>query len=614
MFVDTQTVRDYTIDSTLSNRDAFAFLSGGVVRAFRGTGPRCREFALVGPNWKGTLTECVKALPASRPWGILVFGRTLKQAAFNGQWKQLKLKTVNYLNLLPGDREDRKMRTTFSPLAAAFVGVLAFTTTASQAQTPPKMKMTTDIPPEITTPDSVETRLGTLKFFDGFPDDATVEKVYDNLDFSRGVQAFLAAMPGASVYAAREGLRSQGADNQTVLIMETLMDSKSLFLTANSETVYNIMWLDLKDGPLVIETPPNILGIIDDHWFNYVGDLGNAGPDRGKGGKFLLLPPDYKGDVPKGYFVFRSATFGNIFFYRGFLVNGDPKPAVDSTKKFFKVYPLAKAKNPPPMKFINVSGKAFNTIHANDFSYFEEVDHIVQEEPNAALNPETLGVLAAIGIEKGKPFAPDARMKKILTEAAAVGNATARAVLFRSRLKDAPLFPNSAWCTPFVGGSYEFLSQPGVRNLDARTFFFYYATGITPAMSMKMVGVGSQYAVAFVDSESKALDGSKTYKVHLPPNIPAKDFWSFVLYDNQTRSMLQTDAQFPSIGSQSKGIVINPDTSVDIWFGPTAPAGHEANWVQTVPGKGWNVIFRLYGPLQPWFDKSWKPGEIELVK
>ena len=268
------------------------------------------------------------------------------------------------------------------------------------------MKMTTDIQPEITTPDSVETRLGTLKFFDGFPDHATVEKVYDNLDFSRGVRrSSMRCRARRSIVCARAC--ESGEDNQTVLIMETLMDSKSLFLTANSETVYNLMWLDLKDGPLVIETPPNILGIIDDHWFNYVGDVGNAGPDRGKGGKFLLLPPGYKGDVPKGYFVFRSATFGNLFFWRGFLVSGDPKPAVENTKKFAKVYPLAMAKNPPPMKFINVSGKAFNTIHANDFSFFEEVDHIVQEEPNEALNPETLGLLASIGIEKGKLFAPD---------------------------------------------------------------------------------------------------------------------------------------------------------------------------------------------------------------
>lgn len=264
-------------------------------------------------------------------------------------------------------------------------------------------KMKTDIPKSITTPDSVKTRIGTLKLFDGFPDDATVQKVYDNLDFQRGVQAFLTAMPGASVYALREGFKSQGADNQTVLIMETLMDSKSLFLTANSETVYSLMWLD---GPLVLETPPNVLGLIDDHWFNYVCDVGNAGPDQGKGGKFLLLPPGYQGEVPEGYFVFRTKTFGNVFFWRSFLVNGDPKPAVEETKKFTKVYPLANVKNPPAMKFINVSGKAFNTIHANDVTFFEELNHLVQEEPTDALDPETLGLLASIGIEKGKPFAP----------------------------------------------------------------------------------------------------------------------------------------------------------------------------------------------------------------
>ena len=505
-------------------------------------------------------------------------------------------------------------RVTLGVFAVLLAYVLAPTVTHAQA-VPPKMKMTTEIPPAITTPDKVETRLGTLKFFDGFPDDETVQKVYDNLDFERGVQAFLTAMPGASVYGLREGFRSQGAtDNQTVLITENLMDSKSLFLTANTETIYNMMWLDLKNGPLVIESPPNILGIIDDFWFHYVGDVGNAGPDKGKGGKFLLLPPGYTGEVPEGYFVSRSKTYGNIFFWRGFVVDGSTQPAVEATRKFAKVYPLAQVKTPPPMKFINVSGRAFNTIHANDFTFFEEINHVVQEEPNDALDPETLGVLASIGIEKGKPFAPDERMKKILTDSAAVGNATARAIVFKSRLKEAYFYPNSAWCTPFIGGSYEFLSQPGVRNLDARTFFFYYATGITPAMAAKIVGVGSQYAVALVDSEGKPLDGGKTYKVHLPPNIPVKTFWSFVVYDNQTRSELQTDEQFPSIGSQKKRIVINSDTSVDVYFGPTAPAGHEANWVQTVPGKGWNAILRLYGPLQPWFDKTWKPGELELVK
>jgi hypothetical protein len=237
--------------------------------------------------------------------------------------------------------EIRLIRNMMFSLAAG-----ALTTCAVQAQTPPKMKLTTDIPASITTPDLVETRLGTLKFSDGFPDGGTVEKVYDNLDFERGVQAFLTAMPGASLYAYREGARSQGAnDNQTVLITEDLMDSRSLFLTPNTETIYNMMWLDFKNGPLVIESPPNILGMIDDFWFHYVGDIGNAGPDKGRGGKFLLLPPGYTGEVPNGYFVLRSKTYGNVFFFRGFVVNGSTKPAVEATKTMTKVYSLAQATN-----------------------------------------------------------------------------------------------------------------------------------------------------------------------------------------------------------------------------------------------------------------------------
>ena len=486
--------------------------------------------------------------------------------------------------------------------------------TAQNVNSSSKMKMTTTIPPQILTPDAVPTRLGTLRFFDGFPDDATVEKVFDNFDFQCGVQAYLSCLPGAVGFALREGLRSAGvSDNQTVGITETLMDAKSLVFMPNCDSIYCFMWLDLQDGPLVIESPPNVLGFVNDFWCNYVGDVGNAGPDRGRGGKYLLLPPGYTGEVPTGYFVLQSQTFGNLFFWRGFQVAGDPKPAVEAIKKSAKVYLLAQAAGPPPMKFTNLSGQAYNTIYASDYSFFEQINEVVQEEPNSAVNPDTLGLLAVIGIVKGKPYAPDARLRALLGEAAAVGNATARAMMFRCRLKEAFFYPDSAWFTPFIGGSYEFL-QDGIRLLEARISFFTCAWGVTPAMAMKMVGVGSQYATIFVDSAGRPLDGSKTYQVHLPPGIPAKDFWSFVVYDNQTRSFLQTDQQFPSISSNTKGIVFNPDTSVDIWFGPTAPAGHETNWLQTIPGKSWYTAFRLYGPLQPWFDKSWRPGDIELLK
>jgi len=478
----------------------------------------------------------------------------------------------------------------------------------------PKMKMTTEIPPEITTPDSVETSIGTLKFFDGFPDDKTTQLVYDNLDLQRGVQAFLRGIPGASVQAFLPAARKFGGVDGNVMIFEELMDSKALWLTPNNSSVYFYTWIDTTNGPIVMETPPNVLGVLDDHWFRWVGDYGNAGPDKGQGGKFLFLPPGYKGDVPKGYFVMRPATYGVWAPGRGMLVNGEPKPAVESIKKILKIYPLAQAANPPVTKFTNMSGIPHNTIHANNFHFYEEIHEVLEMEPNEALDPESLGLFASIGLEKGKPFAPDARMKKILTDAVAIGNATARALTFRNRNEATYLYKGSSWWIPSNSG-FQFLLEPGVFDLDNRTAMHYWATGITPAMFAKMVGKGSQYAAAFTDSSHQVLDGSKTYKVHLPPNIPAKDNWSFTLYDNQTRSCLQTDQRFPSVNSFDKGLVTNHDGSTDVWFGPKLPQGApQANWAQTIPGKGWNMLFRLYGPLEPWFDQTWRVGEVELVK
>jgi hypothetical protein len=392
-----------------------------------------------------------------------------------------------------------------------------------------------------------------------------LRKVYDNLDFQRGVQAYLTALPAVSIEAFLKGFSEFFPINQTVLISEKLLDANSLFLTANTTTPYTLLYLSTKDGPLVVEVPPEVLGPIDDAWFRLVTDVGITVPDKGKGGKYLLLPPGYTSPVPEGYFVYRSRAIGNLLFFRTFLKEGDPKPGVDNVKRSLRVYRLSQAANPPPMKFVDISGKAFNTIGPSDYSLFEFVNRVVQNEPIDAVDPDTLGLFAAIGIEKGKPFAPDDRMKKILTEAAAVGDATARAITYRNRIKEAYLYPNSAWVTPFIGGSYKF-EQDGAVNLDAKAMFFFYATGVTPAMTMKMVGQGSQYAGAFVDAKGNPLDGSQTYRLHMPPNIPAKDFWSFTLYDNQTRSMLQTDQQSPAVGSLTKGLQVNAHGSVDVYF------------------------------------------------
>ena len=474
----------------------------------------------------------------------------------------------------------------------------------------------------ISTPDRVETSIGTLEFLDGAPLRHTADRVYDYLDTMRGVDAFLKGMPGASLQGLIKGARSQGAvECHQVLFFDKLMDSQSLFLTGNTSTVYVLPNLDLKrDGPTVIEAPAGMLGAFNDAWFRYVQDVGPAGPDKGKGGKYLILPPGYKGKLPSGYFVVRPRTYDVWVFMRASVAKG-LDVAVKNVKDKLRVYPLASKDRPPKMEFISGSGKAFNTIHANDYSFYEHLNEVIQKEPLDMLDPETRGLFASIGMEKGKPFAPDSRMKKILTDAVAIANATARSLVWYPRvdgtMKGAEIYPDthSAWTMGFVNKNVFFNGKDGkTMNSDARVLFHYPYTAVTPAMALTKAGAGSDYGIAYVDSNKQPFDGSKTYKLRLPPNPPAKAFWALTMYDNQTRSQLQTSQKFPTVGSQTKGIKQNADGSFDIYFGPKPPKGFENNWLATVPGKGWFVALRMYGPLEPWINKTWRPGEIELVK
>ena len=467
----------------------------------------------------------------------------------------------------------------------------------------------------ITAPDRVTTSIGTLEYFDGVPQPKTVETVYDYLDRSRAVQVFLNSIPAMSVATLREGQASVGADTcNNICIWDSLMDSETLLLTGNTSTMYAVGFLDLqKDGPSVIELPPKMLGILDDMEFHYMTDLGVAGPDKGKGGRFLVLPPGYQGDVPDGYFVVPSKTNGVWVFMRGYLDKGI-KAASENIRNNLRVYPLAKKGDPPAMKFINVSGKNMSTILPNDYSFFVKLHALIQTEPDSYLGPEAKGMMAAIGIEKGKPFKPDARMKKILTDAAAIGNAAARAISYFPRDPGNLLYgKDSAWVMAYADKDTTF-TRNGAYRLDPRILFHFGYICVSPAMAVTVPGRGSDYGLAMLDSKGQVLDGSKTYKLHLPPNPPAKDFWAVTMYDTQTRSQLQTDQQFPTLGSQDKGIKENADGSYDIYFAPKAPQSQEGNWLQTIPGKSWWIGLRMYGPLQPWIDKTWRPGEIEFVE
>jgi hypothetical protein len=548
------------------------------------------------------------------------------------------------------------MRTTKRTLvSAALASTIAITILTGSAIQSAHGQAPAAIPPFITTPDKVETRIGTLEYKDGAPTVETADKVRDTLDFTRALNAYNNSFRGASALALAKGFQSIGARDNAVVIFSELMDAKSLFLTANADTVYYMSVVSLEKGPMVIEQPPMALGTINDMWFTWIIDIGFPGPDRGEGGRYLIVPPGYEGPLPEGgFYVAHSKTLHVLYAARAYLVDNDPKPTVENIKKHLKIYPYTPggegtsiatalegkvrlAKNPPApeTKFVEGSGKAFNTIPAGDFGFFELINENTQQEPATSYDVELAGQLAAIGISKGKPFNPDARMKKILTDAAAVGNATGRVLNWRYAVihPDWAYYSGSKWGSMLWQGGAFFETPPpeftregmfkpspptGARTLDSRTAFYYGYTLDSPGMIMRIPDVGSQYLMGFLDLDGNPYDGGKTYKCTLPKGIPARAFWSFTLYDNQSRSMLDTPQRYPRAGSQtypSPAAEASADGSTTVYFGPKQPEGvKRGNWIQTMPGKGWFVILRLYSPLEPFFTKKWRPSEIELIK
>jgi hypothetical protein len=503
-------------------------------------------------------------------------------------------------------------------------------------------------------PDRLDTRLGALTFADGVPSDETAERVYDHLDFLHGVNVYLNSFAGASTYAIRNGFHEVGVEDNSVLLFSELLGSESVFLTANADTVYFLGFIDLTSGPMVVETPPMALGAFDDMWWGWIIDFGLPGPDRGEGGRFLLVPHDDNGPLPdSGYHIGHSRTTRVLMAGRSFLTNDDPAPTVETIKRTMKIYPYvpggpgtsvatmleggdvhpAPPASVPDTVFVEGSGKAFNTVPPSDFGFFELMNQIVQNEPAGSTDPELMGQLAAIGIVKGQPFEPDERTRRTLEEAAAIGDATSRALFLNYRDSEGFGYygEDSAWFNMLWVGGYTFETPPplvtgngieplpatGARTLHSRTSFLYAATVVSPAMCMRLTNIGSQYLMVVRDADGERLDGGKNYRMTLPKDIPAARFWSVTLYDNQTRSMLQTPQRFPRAGSQSyptPAATADADGSTTLTFGPERPPDSpEGNWIQTTEGLGWFPILRLYSPLESFFDKSWQPSEIEPV-
>jgi hypothetical protein len=515
---------------------------------------------------------------------------------------------------------------------------------------------TTPVPAATTTSPSVKAGIGTLEFTDGYPIGETAATLRDHLDYLHGIEAFMNSVQGVSTYAIREGFHEAGVMDNDVLIFSELMDAQSLFLTGNADTMYFWSCLDLSDGPLVFEAPSETLGCIDDMWFRWVTDFGLPGPDRGEGGRYLVVSPGYDGPLPEGgYYVCHSRTNHALVLGRAFINENpgmDPAPTVARIKEELKIYayapggegssigaylkgegPLGKVAGSNTPRFVEGSGLAMNTVAPNDYGHYEMLDALVQLEPPEALDAELAGQFAALGIVKDQKFAPDERLRKILDEAAAVGNAASRTISMGAHPTDTFCYydDDPTWFNPLFAGGYEFTNPPpeitehgveqypntGDRKLHSRTAMFYFATGVTPAMCMRLTGVGSQYLIGAIDAAGDPLDGAKTYRLTLPKDIPAARFWSLTLYDNQNRSMLQTPQRYPRAGSQSypsPAAEAEPDGSTIVYFSPVQPDGVErGNWIQTDPDKGWCMLLRLYSPLQPFFDKSWRPGKFELV-
>ena len=454
------------------------------------------------------------------------------------------------------------------------------------------------------------------EFVGGYPTKATIAKAYKQLDVQRATQVYIDFMSLASQNAIFEStIRDYGqtkAGDVGIFTEPGKGKSVAIGLTYNTESIYSTSYTDLKaDGPTVVETPPNVLGIVDDGWMRFITDLGNAGPDKGKGGKYLLLPPGYDGDVPEGYFVFECPTYRNWVMVRGFVQNtGTGDDAIAYYKENFKIYPFATGPR-EDAKYESISFKEGNTTHPRDASYFNLIDEIVQYEPASAFSAYELGLLKAIGIEKGKEFAPDERMKKILAEGVKIGDAIAKANAYAHREPTVRIYPDRKYESIFLGGSHEFKNGDAML-LDARLLFHYEAIVVTPAMARKMVGIGSQYLCVYRDAEDNFLMGDHSYKMHLPAGIPAKDFWSVTVYHPDTRSLLQNGQDKPSVSTYDEP-VFNEDGSIDIYFGQEAPEGSEKNWVKTIPGEGWFTYIRLYGPLDAYFDQTWKPDDIVKI-
>jgi hypothetical protein len=462
-------------------------------------------------------------------------------------------------------------------------------------------------------------------FTHGFLSKEAIAMLKDELVFQRAVQSYLWALPVLNMYGMKDGSDKVFGKGYNVLpIFKDRLNAKTLITTPNSDVIYALGYLDLKDdGPMVIEVPPGLQGILDDFFQRpicsdgeidgrvWCGDVGLPGPDHGKGGKYLLLPPDYKGTPPTGYLTLRSRTYGVFVFWRGFFK--DPKQLEEPVRVMeqTRIYPLGKQDSAKPMQFPNASKVPADMLYPTDGSAFDVLARFIEHEYVDPTDMEMRGMLATLGIEKGKPFNPDPPLRELLDKGAKTAFRMGHTITYEplAIVPDARWYNDRHWDNVFPGDAT--FTASTFNYIDPRTGFFTIAYSTSPGMAVNMVDVGAKYPVTFVDANGNFLQGANNYKLDLPKDIPVALFWSVTVYDPVTGSGLDNGQPFPSINTMDKPAT-NADGSTDIYFGPASP-GDGKNWLRTLPDNGFFVILRLYGPKQAFFDKTWKPGDIEKI-
>ena len=461
--------------------------------------------------------------------------------------------------------------------------------------------------------ETVRTRIGKLQFThdfeNGYPSDKTVEKLYDEIDFQRACQAYLWGLPVVSIAEwQKEHEEVFSADDGDFVIYTTYIDRQGI-LTANMTTPYVIAIANLaKTGPLVLDLQPGLNASgIGTFWQLSIVDVGAMGPDECKGGKYLVLPPGSELPDVEGYFMVRMPT-QNIFIGIRSL-DSDMKKGMAWIRSL-QLYPYAERNNPPETKFIDAGDRKWNHVQPRGMAYWERLADIINKEVVQEHDRVMMATLKPLGIEKGKPFQPNERQQKILTEAALVGEAMVKAITFEKRFDDVLYRAETHWKYPMIWHwthETEYYHQ-----LDEMASYTYEAIGTNKAMATQQPGIGQAYLGAYKDSQGQWLDGGVSYRLRIPANPPMKQFWSITLYDVDTRCPIDNIQQIADRSSRMD-LITNDDGSADMYFGPQAPEGMEKNWIPTVEGKAWFALFRLYAPTEPYFDRSWPLPDIEKI-